>query len=315
MTPSLPTTNISTISTMNASLSTLKDHLAIKTKNDIKGNNLWIQSYNITAKQKNIDDKNGFSLDGNGFLIGYDTKIDTTSKYGVAFSYSTNSLTSLSSLVSENVSSKQEQLYLYFVKNFKNSYTQFYLAKGLDKNSGSREIYLGDINRKATSSYNSYLSNVTVTSGLKYKLSNFKIMPNISLSSSIFSTDVYREKGAGDLDLIVSNKDLYKSTLLIGSSFSAHKRFGSHIFLPELKVGYKQDFGDKYSQATAKFQNSLYTFKTEGIKMDDKMLTYGFALKYFNQSALIEGRFDFDKVESKHFNSTKLSLTLRYLFH
>ncbi len=314
MRPSLPSTSISSINTMNSSLSVLKEHLSIKTKKGIEGDNIWIQGYNTTAKQNSVDKRDGFRLDGKGFLVGYDTKIDVNSKYGIAFSYGTNTLTSSNSVSKQQILSKQNQLYLYFAKNFKDTYTQLYFTKGFSENSGSRDIYLGDSTREATSSYNSSLSNLALSSGLKYRWNGLKIVPNISLSSSISSTDIYQESGAGDLDLSVSNKDLYKSTILIGSSFSTKMGFWSNIFLPELKLGYRKDFGDTHSKATAKFRNSSYTFSTQGVEMDDTMLTYGIALKYLNRSTPIEIRTDFDTVKSKHFNSNTLSFTLRYLF-
>ncbi|SFV74596.1 Hemolysin [hydrothermal vent metagenome] len=317
MKPSLAGAFIPTVNILNSSISTIKDHLSLQVDQKFLSSNLWIQTYTTNAKQDDTNNKDGYSLSGKGLILGADKKIrGTNSIYGIALSYGTSTTNSNNNQTNNKIDSTQEQLYLYLATQTKNSYFQAYMAKGIAQNKGQRDIILKDQTKKATSSYDSSLSNFTVTSGLKYKYKNIRINPYSILSSSIITTDTYKEKGAQNLNLEISNKELFKTSLTLGTSLATKFSWTSnHIFVPEIKYGYRKDFGDESAKATAKFEDADSSFITNGVKMDDTLSTYGFTLKYFNKNFLLSGRIDFNTIKSKHFQSNTTSFSIRYLFH
>jgi len=313
MKPVVPNTSISSINNLNSSIDILKDHLFSKTDR-LLSTNIWFKQFNVKSTQNPHNDMAGYSLSGNGFMIGSDKKIDFQTIYGVALSYTQDSLSSSNSLTNSTLSSTQEQLYLYISKNFKYSYIQSYFSKGIAQNSSKRDIILADKTDQARAKYKSDISNLTFLYGLKYKHRYFKLKPFAILSTSVVSTGAYREKTADGLNLDVVNKDFYQISILGGFETSYGLIFGNNLFIPALKYSYRKDLGDNQTQAVAKFENSDYTFKTDGIALDSSYQNYGFSLKYFNKKTVLETRVDINRVSSKNFQSDMLSFSIRYPF-
>lgn len=323
MKPEISNGTIGAINISNGSLSTVSSHLqvargynsnkGISTGDEAANMNFWIQGFSTKAEQDNVKDVSGYNSKGNGIVIGVDKEVNLDTIYGIALSFGSSDVTSKDTLRDAKADIIAKQLMVYFSQNYGRSYLEGYFSKGWNDNSSSRDIILGTNKRTASANYNSKISTIKLAYGNNIKVSNVTFTPNVSLASSMVSTNTYTENGAQGANLTVDTKDMSKVTSTIGVIVDLNSNQDA-LFTPKFRVSYKKNFGDDYSKATAQFRDAKYTFSTKGIEVDDNAMVYGTTLQYKSRSGMSVYKVDFEVTKSEHYQSSIGSFTARFKF-
>ena len=316
MAPLVSISSITATDLLNASSNILDGHLYEQRIAKEKDNSyFWTKPYIVSSEHLSVNNIYGYKSSNLGIVIGLDKNINTQTKYGAGILLGSGHIESKNEAVNAETTVFSTQLFLYLLKHSESSYIEAYLLKGINKNSGTRDIPLGDVKRTATAEYDTSFTNLTFSVGTNYEFGNFMVTPYSKLSTSIISTDVYTEKGAGNLNLRVSNKDMVKNNISLGLKLSQNinLKSGSELNF-EVAVSYKKDFGDRTSNAISHFRDSELSFSTEGLEIDNSFQSYSTGLLYKARNKKLEFGLNIGHETAQNFNSTKATVTTRFKF-
>ncbi|MBO6506632.1 MAG: autotransporter domain-containing protein [Kordiimonadaceae bacterium] len=222
--------------TQNEVLSLIEDHLAI----DQNGNSgLWGQVFVRSASlaRDNTITLGGYDATSYGFVLGLDKQIGSTSRAGLAVSYSDMDLDEISDAQgSTDVQSYSVNAY-YAVDN-DDLYFSGALAYAFNEAEALRVGLLAD---DVTADYNVDQFSARLNAGLPRTLaSGLEVTPFASLQYATQSVEDFRETGG--LAFSVNNEGVDYFEAGVGVKLAHEYDSGSGFVRPEVSVGYFYDF-------------------------------------------------------------------------
>jgi outer membrane autotransporter protein len=273
----------------------------------------WGQVFGSTADQDDRGGINGFDLGYSGFTLGMDSLVTENLRLGAALSYSITDVKTKGLDNRTDISSYQMTLYGSLYQGA--YYFDGSLSYMLSNNDSNRFVTINNFSRAARADYSSDQIIAQGTFGRDFALENNLIVnPYVGLEYVGLSTDSYRERGAGTLNLGVNSENTAALTSTIGVSIRKHIETSSdYHFMPEVYIGWRHDLLDETQVTTSSFSGGGAAFNTRGLDPADSSINIGGTLSVYSSSAIeIQGKYDFETKSG--YQSHSGTLLFRYRF-
>lgn len=269
--------------------------------------NIWLQSFNITTNQNNIDAYNARS---NAMIIGVDEEVSDDISLGVSFNYAQSSINSLA-VNSKNTTVKSYQFNIYGGYNYEQYFIDLAIAASLNQYHSQRLVYLS--NQPDTANYNgeTYITKIraTVTEEL---IDGLRLIPELALIVARNQTGHYQETGPLALNISNNRANLIQGSIGGDLVYGALNFFSLKIE-PRIKFIYDYDLVNNQQIANSSFVGQNVKFTTKAGAVDKSGIKLGFSLTIYNIEDLVLG-VGYDAEYRRNYRSNLAFLHLYYGF-
>ena len=152
---------------------------------------------------------------------------------------------------------------------------------GRDSYKSLRRIEFSDLNRGARSELDSGIFAARFEGRYHFNIDALNIEPYASMQYSQVSVGSFRERGAGDLDLVVGAHSVESLTSQMGMRFVRPMNFRAGTLIPELTVTWQHDFRVGSNSIPASFRGAQQEqFRIAGPDGSGSALKLGGALTF-----------------------------------
>lgn len=273
---------------------------------------LWFKPVGSWARQSDRDGVAGYNANTYGMLVGADGVVSDKVRLGGAFSYLHSRIDGNSAVAAQRASVDGYRLIGYGSYSL-DARTDVSLQAdvGTSHNEGQRNIAFGGINRRASSSYNSWNAHVGAGVGRIFALApKTSLTPSLRADYTFIQDAAYTETGADALSLAVgknSARELILSTDLRLNQAVAERG----MFTANLGVGYDALAGQ--SSITAAYVGGGAQFVTRGMPPERWLMRGGLGFAVTNSKAM-EFSVRYDAEIREHFTNQTASVKLRMPF-
>jgi uncharacterized protein with beta-barrel porin domain len=224
------------------------------------GASIWARGFgNWTTADGDVE-ATGYEQDSGGAAVGVDFAVNPNITVGAAGSWSSTDVSF--DTLGDNAEIDTWQGGLYGSYGIGKSYVDATASYASHDVSAERLIDLPADDFIATSSYNATAWSVTGELGHIWRVGRVDVQPSVGLAYTSVSTDAFNETSASNaFDLRVQGSDAssFASTLAVRAS--GQFLVGRTRVMPDLKLGWRHDFGDDRQAFTAAFEEDPVTFE------------------------------------------------------
>ena len=253
----------------------------------------WLQGLASTGEQDDLSGVNGFESQTWGALAGYDRKVGSHHRLGLAVGSQDANIRhrSQNSTDSTEVTSYSGSLFGQY--QFQTAYLDAMVGGTWHSYDSIRETVL---NRNALGNYDGQQYSARVEWGYPIAVTwkTLSLTPLLSMDYSHLAIDGYTESGAGAANLTVSSESLDSLKSGLGARLSfLHPPANLGV---ELHSRWFHDFTTEAPQYTSTFQGGTGSFVTNGTEFDADAINIGTSIGFFaknelNLSAHYDGEF------------------------
>ena len=194
-------------------------------------------------------------------------------------------------------------------------YVQGTASYSFNDNKGTRRILVGDVDRTASSAYDSGLFSIGVEAGWPAEDDGVTITPTVGLTFSTLSADAYTETGAGNMNLSVTPGDVNTIEGKIGVKVTGKSvDADGGISRPEVRIGVSTNLGDETADSTATFTAGGASFATKGVETDTTKIDVGLGYTYTTPEGDTEISVNADGRKSSSYVQYGAGLTVKWKF-
>lgn len=323
--PRLEGVSSGTINLVSKSSGTVSEHLSyvrdnvgsmgISSGSYSVDKSVWGKIYYSKIDQDSTSDMSGYQANGYGVVVGIDKKLlKDKFIYGVAASIGQTNVKSSNSLSSAETDVDSYQGIIYATYHFKDFFVEGIGTYSFNNNSANRQIIAGGITRVATSDYDTQSYSLNLGIGYPFDIKEIHIVPKLSLVQTYLRSDSFSESGAGALNLNVDSNSLNMSEARFIVDFSKVFQNNGSLFVPNLKVGYTNSFGDEYLRTNSTFQGGGSSFETISLLNNGDFLDYGVGLTYITSDRLSEFNINYDGVYGSNYSENIGTISAKFKF-
>lgn len=259
-----------------------------------RGRRFWVQVFGSSGEQDTRDGIDGYDVDTSGFSMGVDTGyLSEDIVLGLALSFADSKAESKDA----NATDTQVDTYqiaLYGMVNFPNDW--FYhanLGYGLNQVHNIR-TNVGGAGVNARAQYDSEVITLFSEFGKDYYGSgNWIFTPSMSAKYSYTTTENYRERGAGGLNLAVSEESVHAFEVGAGFLTRWRKEFApGNFIIPEFDVSYRYDIAGDDAKSILSLEDGGTEVTIDGFESQDHIVDTGVGVTLANQKW--EAKLDYD---------------------
>ena len=224
------------------------------------GASIWARGFGNWTTADGDAEATGYEQDSGGAAVGVDFAVNPNITIGAAGSWSSTDVSF--DTLGDNAEIDTWQGGLYGSYGIGKSYVDATASYASHDVSAERLIDLPADDFIATSSYNATAWSVTGELGHIWRVGRVDVQPSVGLAYTSVSTDAFNETSASnDFDLLVQGSDAssFASTLAVRAS--GQFLVGRTRVMPDLKLGWRHDFGDDRQAFTAAFEEDPVTFE------------------------------------------------------
>ena len=272
----------------------------------------WMQGFETSAAQDDVNEFSGYDYSNRGFAIGADQEVAENLRLGVSASLSAANVQS-KSLNKKETNIDSYQFNFYGGYNFSPYFISGVLGVAVNQYNSIRQM--PELGLQATAKFDGQTYISAFESGMIKKFSSgLTITPKISLTAARNQISTYSESGAGTLNLSISNERNNFLEGRIGSDLSYDNfKILSTKVQPKIKLSYGYDFLASDQSSTNHFQGQSSSFQIKNSNIDKSSLKYGFGFGFdVGEGILLVA--DYDVEEKASYKSKSSSLYLRYDF-
>jgi uncharacterized protein with beta-barrel porin domain len=256
--------------------------------------NLWIKPFGSMAEQDERDGVSGYDADSYGLILGADAEIAPDFRMGMALAYAQTDMESDSASVDQTLDIDTYQVILYGSTGINTSMGLDFKAYFASNNGdGQRDIAFGGLTSTARSDIDSFAYHLDV--GLNHMLElseKANLLPSVNVAYTSIETDGYTEKGAGSLNLDVSDDTTDEFVLTVAGDYS-NALSETMTLIANIGVGY--DFMAEESSINSSLAGGGGVFTTDGIDPSPWIFTGGLGLEMFTGDSIeVVARYDFE---------------------
>lgn len=323
MNPRMEGITTGTINLSSQVLNTVKEYLELAKTNAtnkfgqrIRSNdNLWGQVFFNKAQHNGDGDLAGFDNEGSGVVFGLENRnYESDFMNGIAISVAKGDVNSNNSISNASTSIDSLGAVLYGMQDFGSFYVHGSLGYFLNKNSSSRDIIIGSINRTATSNYDSNLLAANVGIGFPLNLYNISVIPKMALNYSSLNIDSYTETGASNLNLTVNPEKFNNISSEFGFDVLKKIYLKDGLLVPKFSAKYVLNSGDEFATTNSFFQGGGDSFKTVALVFDKNYVTLNGGLTYISDNRLSEFSLNYDLAKSSNYKEQRGSFKAQFKF-
>lgn len=262
---------------------------------EVAPENIWVQFFGNTKREKAFDDLDAFKARTIGFGVGIDSRADKSYTLGVNIGYAKTQINSngvrTNALIVDNY-----QISLYGMYNLSELFIEGIFNYGRNRYDSQRDITSAGLNRTATANYNGdqYIGKVKI--GYTLWQQNIEFVPSISLQYSMLDLSKHTELNANSLSLQdVNYKNIDSLIAGIGARFSYHNLLCDKRFIPFVSILGTQEITAKQSSITTSFAGGDIGFKNDVIKAPRAKLYLGTGFRLFEKDNVnIVGMYNYE---------------------
>ncbi len=273
---------------------------------------LWVQGFSTSGTQANVGEIDGYNLLNQGLAIGIDQEVAKDLRLGISTSFASSNIKSKSNNLREtNVDSYQFNFYGGY--NFAPYFVSSVIGVALNRYDSTREMKEMGLQAKANYGGETYITKVEGGMTKNYD-SGLTLSPKISLTAARNQVQTYQEKGAGTLNLNISNQNGDFLEGRIGGDLICNRlKAAGWSLKPKVKTSFGYNFLSGKQSANNHFQGQEFGFKTTSSNVDKTSLKYGLAVDMYNNADILLA-LDYEIEQKKSYKSSTSSVYLRYAF-
>jgi len=193
-------------------------------------------------------------------------------------------------------------------------YLDIALSYGKESYDNFRQIEIGTLSERATSTHDGDLYSSYVEAGYNFKIHQWLTQPFAALQYSYLDEESYTESGGSGSNLIVDGRTTNSLISNLGVRFNRPVKKDDMVYIPELSLAWHHDFDIDDRLISAAFQGSPdISFTTEDRDIDEDGILIGVGVTVINKSnTSVYLRFDGEK--RGDFSAQRISGGLRYEF-
>jgi outer membrane autotransporter protein len=272
----------------------------------------WVKPFGSWADQKDRNGVPGYEADIYGLVLGTDKELSKSTRAGVAFAYSHSKVDGNSTIAVQRSKVDTYQAIVYGTHSIDDR-TEVHLQAdiGTNKNSGSRVINFGGINRTASSNYDSLSAHVGAgISQMVPVAAKTTFVPSVRADYTYLRDAAFTESGADALNLKVNRNSTDELILAVDGKL-IHALSDATKLTANLGAGY--DALSSRSSITASFVGGGAAFRTEGMEPSPWLMRGGLGVVVNNANGL-EVSTSYDIEARKGFTNQTASIKFRLPF-
>jgi len=182
----------------------------------------------------------GFNYHTQGIPLGFDFRLSDHLIAGVAATQSHGAL----SFENEYSRGRSEGAFTTAYATYFTDHAELegMFSYGRDSYTNARRIALGSLDRRASSEHDSDIFSAMIEGRYHFNWENLKIEPFVAMQYSRLNVDGFRERGAGDLDLLVDPRSIDALASQVGFRFLHPLTLRAGILIPEFTAAWTHDF-------------------------------------------------------------------------
>lgn len=203
-------------------------------------NGVWASGFGQWSDQHGEEGYTGYSFSPWGMAIGYDRTFNDALTLGLSAAYADSHLTLDDNRGSGDITTYSGAAYGGWAKN--NFHFEGVLSYGYNDYVNHRNLEIGSITRRATSSHNGQAFGSSVSGGFIWQLKSWALEPFASLQYTYLDEDSFEESGAGSVDLSVADRQTQALVSELGLRLAHVWKQANFTLIPELSVAWRHDF-------------------------------------------------------------------------
>jgi len=290
---------------------------AQKCKSTEKRSNWWGNGYGNWGRQGDIDNMNGYKSETAGLMLAYDIPLNIQTRVGLGFGYANTT-------IDGNNSSGHTNFDSYLVTGYLSHTPGPWFAKGAltigtDRYNGSRPIVFPGVDREASADFSGQQYTGSVRAGRHFFLNQATtVTPFALLRASHVNVDSYTERGAGDVNLLVSSQSYNFAQSGLGVKAERNIQSSNGTYTPEVHFKWLHNFGSTTMQQNAAFTGGGTEFAVQGINQDRELYNIGFGVTFLScncdeNSWAVRGLYDY-KWNQSNYSSNQVSVVASMKF-
>jgi hypothetical protein len=241
---------------------------------------VWLQEFGYFADREQSSFGPGYRGQGVGIAGGIDRPVGPLYALGVNFVGAASDIEE-SNGVDEPMTALTAQIGVYGGADFGGAVSgEFYLGGGVDSFETERRVLIGAFDRTATAEWTGYHYAGAARLSRDFEMGRWYLRPSVSVDYLRLFESAFSETGGGQgIDLIIDDRE--SSTFSSTASLTAGARFGSNAswWSPQVRVGYRNDFGSEDAITTARFSGYQNEFSFRSENLPGSGLILGLALQ------------------------------------
>jgi hypothetical protein len=241
---------------------------------------VWLQEFGYFADREQSSFGPGYRGQGVGLAGGIDRPFGPLYALGINFVGAASDIEE-SNGVDEPMTALTAQVGVYGGADFGGAVSgEFYLGGGVDSFETERRVLIGAFDRTSTAEWTGYHYAGAARLSRDFEMGRWYLRPSVSVDYLRLFESAFSESGGGQgIDLIIDDRE--SSTFSSTASLTAGARYGSTAswWSPQVRVGYRNDFGSEDAITTARFSGYQNEFSFRSENLPGSGLILGFALQ------------------------------------
>lgn len=274
---------------------------------------IWLQEFGYFADREQSSFGPGYRGQGVGIAGGIDRPLGPFYAVGVNFVGAASEIEETNGF-DQPMTALTGQVGVYGGVEFGSAFSgEFYAGAGVDSFETERRVLIGAFDQTATADWTGYHYAASARFGRDFDMGRWYARPAVSIDYLSLYESAYSETGGGPgVDLIIDDRE--SSTFSSTASFTMGRVYGSQSswWSPQLRLGYRNDFGGDETLTNARFDgfNNEFSFRSEALPGSG--IVAGFALQAGSDYSTFS--FDYDADLRDGFVRHTARLVLRLVF-
>ncbi|MEE2524845.1 autotransporter domain-containing protein [Hyphobacterium sp. HN65] len=274
---------------------------------------VWLQEFGYFADRSQSSFGPGYRGQGVGIAAGVDRPFGPLYALGLNFVGAASDIEEANG-VDEPMTALTAQVGVYGGADFGDVFSgEFYLGGGFDSFETERRVLIGSFDRTAMADWTGYHYSGSARFSRDFEIGRWYARPSLSIDYLRLFESAFSESGGGQgIDLIIDDRE--SSTFSSTASFTAGARFGSSNswWSPQVRIGYRNDFGGQDAITTARFSGYTNEFSFRAEDLPGSGLILGLALQAGSNYSTFS--FDYDADLRDGFVRHTARLVVRLVF-
>lgn len=274
---------------------------------------IWLQEFGYFADRSQSGFGPGYRGQGVGIAAGVDRPFGPLYALGLNFVGAASDIEE-SNGVDEPMTALTAQIGVYGGADIGNAFSgEFYLGGGIDSFETERRVLIGSFDRTAMADWTGYHYSGSARFSRDFEMGRWYARPSVSIDYLRLFESAFSESGGGQgIDLIIDDRE--SSTFSSTASFTAGARFGSSgsWWSPQVRVGYRNDFGSEDTITRARFSGYTNEFSFRAEDLPGSGVILGLALQAGSNYSTFS--FDYDADLRDGFVRHTARLVVRLVF-
>ncbi|WP_420432669.1 autotransporter domain-containing protein [Hyphobacterium sp.] len=229
---------------------------------------IWLQEFGYFADREQSSFGPGYRGQGVGLAGGIDRPFGPLYALGINFVGAASDIEE-SNGVDEPMTALTAQVGVYGGADFGGVLSgEFYLGGGVDSFETERRVLIGAFDRTSTAEWTGYHYAGAARLSRDFEMGRWYLRPSVSVDYLRLFESAFSESGGGQgIDLIIDDRE--SSTFSSTASLTAGARFGTNAswWSPQVRLGYRNDFGSEDAITTARFSGyqNEFSFRSENL--------------------------------------------------